>query len=249
MIAFVVPVAMQAQEVTGVARQRVLETLRARYYNLTGLGVKSFTCGVNFDLNTLSKGFLPPDDVADKALLQSAIFTLKVTPGGPTLKFQFPDGARSQSEDVVAGVTLWISELVQGFFQTWPLKGFYGPIPMADKNVLGVAQDGEGYRVTIKEPGGPLVLKLDKNSVVTDVQGQNGAILEHPIFTSAPEGLVFTGNDTQDTEPSGVTRTRYAIDISRVDGFMLPQRVHLLVGEHVDVQFGLSACKVQVSKK
>src|ERR1700712_5057688 len=91
----------QTQEVTGSERQRVLETARSRYYNLTGLGVKSFTCGVNFDLDTLSKGFLPAGDIADRALLQTAIFTLKVTPGGPSLKFQFPDGAQSQSEDVV----------------------------------------------------------------------------------------------------------------------------------------------------
>jgi hypothetical protein len=248
-IALVVPAAMQAQELTGAARQRVLETARSRYYNLTGLGVKSFTCGVNFDLGTLSKGFLPPEDAADRALLQAAIFTLKVTPGGPTLKFQFPNGARSESADIVAGVTLWISELVQGFFQTWPLKGFYGPIPPADKNVQGIAQDGDGYRVTVKVPGGPLTLKLDKSYSITEVEGQNGTLVEQPIYTAAPEGLVFTGNATQETQPTGVTRTRYAIDIGRVDGFILPQHVHLLVGDHVDVKFALSGCKVQTSKK
>ncbi|ADW70476.1 hypothetical protein AciX9_3471 [Granulicella tundricola MP5ACTX9] len=243
---------MQAQELTGTARQRVLETARSRYYNLTGLGVKSFTCGVNFDLDTLSKGFLPAGDIADRALLQTAVFTLKVTSGGPTLKFQFPDGAQSQSEDVVAGATLWISELVQGFFQTWPLKGFAGPIPHQEKQLLGVAQDGEGYRITVKGPAGPMVLHLDRNSMVTEIQSQNGTasqIDEHPIFTSAPEGMVLTGNDTQDTEPNGTTRARYAIDIGRVDGFMIPQRVRLLVGEHVDVKFALSGCKVATAKR
>ena len=62
------PLCTQAQEFTSAERARFLETARGRYYNLTGLGLKSFTCQVNFDLGALSKGLLPENDPADRAL-------------------------------------------------------------------------------------------------------------------------------------------------------------------------------------
>ncbi len=243
--ALVWPTGSQAQELAGAERARVLEAARARYYNLTGLGVKSFTCGVSFDLGTISKAMLPESDAADKALLQSATFALKVTPAGPTVRYGFPQGAVSQSQEVVAGVTMWITEIVQGFFQAWPAKGLSGPIP-ADKQVERVERDGDGYRVTAKVSGGTAELRLDKEYVVREIVNRlkDGDIDERPLFAVTSGGLVFSGNETLDRVQEGVTKVRYGIEQGQLDGVLLPSKVHLVVGDHMDVRFGLEGCRV-----
>jgi hypothetical protein len=240
----------RAQELTGSERQRVLESARSRYYSLTGLGAKSFTCAVKFDLGTLSKGLLPVLDTADRALLESAVFTLKVTPAGPSLRYQFPEGSVSPSQDLVAGVTLWVTEIVQGFFQVWTVKGMSGPIP-AEKQVEAVVKDGDGFRLTIKGSGMATELRLDKDFVVRTIvsQGRGSEIEEHPVFAATPNGLVFAGNESTDKEPGGTTHVKYGIEQAEVNGLRLPRAVHLVVGEHMDVRFGLHDCRVAMAKR
>ncbi len=245
LFALMSPTGIGAQEFAGAERARILESARARYYNLTGLGLKSFTCAVNFDLGTISKSLLPDSDQADRTLLQAATFVLKVTSAGPTLHYQFPDGAVSQSQDIVAGVTTWITEIVQGFFQTWPVKGLSGPIPR-DKQVERVEREGEGYRVTVRAAGGSSELRLDKDLVVREILThlKDGEIDERPTFTNTPAGLVFAGNETTDKEPIGVTKVLYGIEQTQLEGVLLPRAVHLVIGSHMDVRFSLSGCKV-----
>jgi hypothetical protein len=243
------PMGARTQELTGTGRQRVLETARSRYYTLTGLGAKSFTCGVHFDLQTLSPGLLPPSDTADRALLQGASFTLKVTQNGPSVAYRFPDGAVSQSQDVVAGVTLWITEIVQGFFQTWPAKGLHGPIPR-DREVEHVQREGDGYLVTVKAPGGTADLHLDKDLLVRRIvsRSKDAEVEERPAFTANPAGLLFTGNESVSKDPLGVTQVRYGLEEAPVDGVLLPRSVHLVVGSHMDVRFDLVGCRVTMGK-
>jgi hypothetical protein len=251
MLALALPWGARAQELTGPERQRVLESARSRYYSLTGLGLKSFTCAVKFDLGTLSRGLLPESDTADRALLESARFTLKVTPSGPSLHYQFPQGSVSQSQDVVAGVTLWISEIVQGFFQVWAAKGMSGPIP-PEKQVQTVARDGEGFRLTVKGVGGmPAELHLDKDFVVRTMlsRGRQEEIEEHPVFTATPDGLVFAGNESTDKGPRGTTQAKYGIEVGEVDGVRLPRAVHLVAGGHMDVRFALNDCRVTMASR
>ena len=238
--------AAAAQELTGAERQRVLETARSRYYSLTGLGVKSFTCGVKFDLGTLSKGMLPETDAADRALLESAAFALKETPNGPMVRYQFPEGSVSQSQEIVGGVTLWITELVQGFFQAWTLKGFRGPIP-PDKEVQSVTREGDGYRVTAKVARQSSEILLGEDLLVREIvtRGGDGQVDERPAFVPSPKGMVFSGNQTEDKDSSGVTQVRYGVEQGPVNGVLLPRQIHLSIGQHVDVQFVLRGCTVQ----
>ena len=250
MIFLGMPARGHAQELAGADRQKILDAARAHYYHLTTLGLKSFTCGVNFDLSTISKALLPETDAADRMLLQNAVFVLQVTASGPMVRYQFPEGSVSQSQDVVSGVTLWITEIVQGFFQTWPAKGFDGPIPR-DKLVQTVARDGDGYRVDVKSANGSSEVRLDKELVVREVlsRGRDGEVDEHPAFAATPDGLVFAGNETVDRSRTGVTKVRYTIEQGEAGGVRLPRAVHLVIGEHVDVRFALSGCKVVTGKR
>lgn len=232
------------QAIAGAERRALLESARGRYYSLTAHGVRSFTCRVHFDFGTVSKTLLPPEDQADRRLLESAEFALKVGPGGPALTYQFPQGSVSQSQETVAAVTLWVSELVQGFFQTWPPRGFDGPVP-EDRQVKQLVKEGEGYRVSAKVAGGAVEMRLDKDSLVTEVVGRGGAETERPRFQSTTDGLVYAGGDAVEMDTDGRTETRYAIETGRAGDLMLPRTVRLRVGEHVDVRWEMTGCSVE----
>lgn len=233
-----------AQELRGAEREAVLSSAREHYYSLTGKGVRSFTCGVRFDFGTLGKGLLPPEDKADRRLLESATFMVKVSPGGPMLGFRFPQGSVSQSQDTVAAVTLWVSELVQGFFQTWPPRGFAGPVPES-RQVRDVVRDGDGYRILAKVAGTLMELHLDREFLVTEVIGRADAQTERPQFNQTPEGLVYAGGGSVETDAQGKTQVHHAIESARVDGVLLPRQVHLQVGQFVDVRWAMDGCTVE----
>lgn len=233
-----------AQVVAGAERKALLESARGRYYSLTAHAVRSFTCQVRFDFGTVSKGLLPAEDVADRRLLESAVFALKVGPGGPSLRYAFPQGSVSQSEETVAAVTLWVSELVQGFFQTWPPWGFAGAVP-EDRQVQQMVRDGDGYRLDAKVRGATVQLRLTGDSLVTEVVGRGGAETERPRFQQTADGLVYAGADTVDTDADGRTETHYAIESGTAAGVVLPRAVRLRVGQHVDVRWEMAGCVVE----
>ncbi len=245
LFALSVPVGVRGQELAGAERQRVLEAARGRYYSLTGLGVRSFTCAVHFDLGTISRGMLPETDTADRALLQSAAFSLTVTPKGPTLRYEFPQGSVSQSQETVAGVTLWITEIVRSFFEVWPARGFNGPIP-AERQVQSLTRDGEGYRVTAKVAGGTSEIRMSGGFLVEEIvtREREGEVDEQPTFAGSANGLVFSGGRTVTKEAAGVTQVKYEIEQAPAGGVLLPRSVHLAIGSYVDVRFGLGACSV-----
>ena len=239
---YVVPAG--AQVIAGAERRAVLESARGRYYGLTAHGVRSFTCQVHFDFGTIGKGLLAPEDGADRRLLESAVFLLKVGPGGPSLRYQFPEGSVSQSQETVAAVTLWVSELVQGFFQTWSPWGFTGAVP-EDRQVQQVTRTGDGYRVDAKVAGAPVQMRLDSDSLVSEVVGRNGAETEHPQFTKMADGLVYAGAEQVETDADSRTETRYTIESGGTAGVILPRAVRLWVGRHVDVRWEMTGCVVE----
>ena len=241
------PLGLRAQEVTGAERTRVLAAAREHYYSLTGQGVRSFTCAVNFDLGTVSRTLLPPADAADRHLLDSVAWTLKVTPSGPKLEYRFPEGVTAEDVDVVSAVTVWVAQLVGGFFQVWPVLGFAGPVP-PDKQVRHAVREGDTLVLSVKTAAGDRELRLDGKGMLLRVLAENGRVDTRPefrplTFTGGP--LRLSASTTTEYVGDAATVSRYTVDSAMVDGVTLPQTVHLTIGTHVDVHFGLSGCTVQ----
>lgn len=223
----------------------VLEAARSRYYSLEKQGLTSFQCSAQFDLATIPPQLLALEDVADHALLQNSTFSVKYERKGPTVTHHYPDGTTAVAEGRVASMTDWMTSIGNGFFLSWPTKGFQGPIPPFDSQIEKVNAVQNGYEVVLNVPGDSVTVEMNKQYLVTKVVSIHGMVDETPVFTETSDGLVYSGTHTITQNQQGEkTDIRIDIDSASVVGLRIPSLVHLRVNDNVDVKFALKDCSV-----
>jgi hypothetical protein len=228
---------------------KIVQSARARYYNLSAKGFQSLKCSVKFDLSTVP---LPPSATDDsmRKLLEATMFTLILDDKGrPTVQHRYPSDASESLQQQASQEINLITSFVVGLFQTWPTKGLQGPIPPFDSQIEGVESTDSGYTISLRVPGGPVKVLLDKSYLVTEIVSAAGKIHEHPVYSPSPEGLVFIGNDgIDDSEQGGRVEVKYDLGTSVTDGLRVPSSARIRVNQNIDVKFALDGCVVQKAK-
>jgi hypothetical protein len=229
------------------ADKETLGKARSPYVSLVGQGLQSFECSVHFDLSTLPKAILPDTSLAERKLLGVAGFKLDmVVNESPVVTPAFPESTTAADRTSVASQMAWMRPLIFGFFQTWRSKGLHGPLPGFDELVESVQHVPDGYRFALKDPGTPVLINMDSNFVVLSIISGGGTLTEKPVYSPSPQGLVYTANEAINLN-AGAPATKVGIELklATIDGFQLPQEVHLQVNDNVNVLYRLSNCTVK----
>jgi hypothetical protein len=223
----------------------IVSSARARYYNLEASGFQSLSCSVNFDFSTVPQ--LPSmNDDATRQLIQQTIFTLILEGKGPKVEHRYPANSSSANQQRAAQMIDLLTSLVDGVFQTWPTKGFQGPIPPFDSQIESVTSTADGYLFNLRVPGDPVRVSTDKSYMVTEITSIGGKITERPTYVPSPDGMVFVGNSAiDDSERNGQVIVKYELGTSVIDGLRVPISARLRVNENIDVKFGLEGCAVK----
>ncbi len=225
--------------------KEIVSSARARYYNLEAAGFQSLSCSVNFDFSTVPE--LPSaNDDATRKLIQQTNFTLTLGGKGPKIEHHYPVSSSDAAQQRAAQTTNLLTSLVGGIFQTWPTKGFQGPIPPFDSQIASVTSTTNGYLFTLRVPGSPVRVSADKNYLVTEITSIGGKITERPTYAPSPDGMVFVGNSAiDDSEPSGRVAVEYELGTSVIDGLRVPTSARLRVNDNIDVKFVMEGCAVK----
>jgi hypothetical protein len=225
---------------------KLVDSARARYYNLEAAGFQSLTCSVKFDFSTVPL-LQPGNDDPTRRLLEATVFTLTLDgKSGPTVQHRYPSGASESVIREASQVANLLTSLVTGLFQTWPSKGLRGPIPPFNSQIESVISTEDGYTLGLRVPGEPVQVSLDKDYLVTEIVSAKGRIDERPKYAPSAEGLVFAGNDAiDDSEQTGQVEVKYELETSVLDGLRVPSSAHLRVNQNIDVKFALNECAVR----
>jgi hypothetical protein len=225
--------------------RKIISSARARYYNLEAAGFQSLSCSVSFDFSTVPQ--LPSaNDEATRKLIRQTSFTLTLEGKGPKVEHQYPAGSSDATQQRATQTTNLLTSLVGGIFQTWPTKGFQGPIPPFDSQIASVTSTADGYLFTLRVPGEPVRVSTDQNYLVTEITSIGGKIIEHPTYAPSPDGMVFVGNSAiDDSEPSGKVTVKYELGTTIIDGLRVPTSARLQVNENIDVKFVLEGCSIK----
>lgn len=241
--AALLPLGLTGQQLSTLEKA-IVNSARAKYYNLELHGLESFTCAVDFDFATIP--YLPGSDrEADGKLLQATAFQIKLDRNGPTVQHTYPTSSTNEEQTRVAPMTNLLSSLASGLFQTWPSKGIHGPIPAFDSQIDGAETVATGYIVKLHGAGKNARIELDKNYLATRIVTFNGTVDETPIYKMTADGLIFTGNTARDSSnPGSPVVVHYDIENALVDGLELPELIHLQVNQNIKMSFTLDKCAV-----
>ena len=238
------PRALQAQQFS-TADQATLKTLRSRYYKLLDAGFGGMQCKVKFNLTTVPLISPSPLDPV-RALLQKTDISLAVdTKGNPNVQLHYPEGTSPADIKQASQIFGLMRAFVAGVFQTWPSKAFHGPIPPYDSQIESIMPTPLGRTITLLVPGGPVQVLLDKQDNVTAIVSAGGKLQEHPVYSPGPAGLDFTANEAIDDTQTARSTIKYEFGIGVVDGLRVPQSVHLMVNDNIDVRYVLEACTIK----
>jgi hypothetical protein len=228
---------------------KIVEPARARYYNLSAAGFQSLRCSVKFDFSTVP---LLPSATNDstRRLLEATVFTLILDDKGrPSLQHRYPTDAGETLQQQASQEINLLSSFIVGLFQTWPTKGLQGPVPPFDSQIESAESTDRGYAISLRVPGGPVQILLDKSYLVTEIVSSGGKIHEHPDYAPSPEGLIFVGNDAiDDSGQGGRVEVKYDLGTSVLDGLRVPSSARIRVNQNIDVKFNLDGCVVQKAK-
>jgi hypothetical protein len=225
--------------------REIVSSARGRYYNLEAAGFQSLSCSVKFDFSTVPQLPSSNDDDARK-VIQQTDFILTLEGKGPKIEHHFPANASEANQRRAEQTINLLAALLGGVFQTWPTKGFQGPIPPFDSQIASVSSTAGGYLFTLRVPGGPVLVSTDKNYLVTEITSIGGKIIERPTYAPSPDGMVFVGNSAvDDSEPNGRVAIKYELGTAVIDGLRVPTSARLQVNENIDVKFVLDGCSVK----
>ena len=232
-------------QVPSSERLKILSDARSKYYSLENQGLISFHCSVDFDLSTLPQQILPNSAIDDRKTLKGLILAINMNREGPRVEYSNHPSMMSSQAEQAASI---IQSLVSGFWMTWPTKGLNGPIPPFDKWVTEIQGLPSGYEVRADSAlaNGLQSIFLDKDFHVTRILSVGGKVDEHPVYAQTADGLVYSGLDaTSEDQSGGRTVVHFEIESALMDGFHLPQKVHMKVNDNLDVRFAMSACSVK----
>ena len=229
--------------------KKVVESARAKYYNLSAAGFQSLRCSVKFDFSTVPMLPSAKDDTTRK-LLEATEFTFVLDDKGRSeVLHQYPRDTDPNAQQHASQVTNLLTSFVGGLFQTWPSKGLQGPIPPFESQIESVGLADHGYAISLRVPGGPVKVLIDESYLVTEIVSAAGKIDEHPVYSLSPEGLVFVGNDAiDDSGQNGRVEVKYDLGVSVINGLRVPSSAHLRVNQNIDVKFTLDDCTAQKAK-
>jgi hypothetical protein len=227
----------------------IVEMARARYYNLEAAGFQSLRCSVKFDFSTVPL-LSSASDGPTRNLLAATEFTLALDSNGrPNVEHRYPSDTSENARQQASQLTNLLTSFIVGLFQTWPTKGLQGPIPPFDSQIESVIPTDAGYTFSLRVPGAPVKVLMDKNYLVTEIVSGGGKIDERPIYVPSHEGLLFVGNDAIDNSgASGPVEVKYELETSVLDGLMVPSSARLRVNQNIDVKFALDGCSLQKAK-
>lgn len=236
----------------GVAQQlshrdkELVEAARKKYYNLSAAGFDGMKCSIQYDYATLP---LMPSSAEDpvRKLLERTTFTLSIdAKGRASVDHQYPADAPEEARQQAAQLTGLMTAFASGLFHTWPTKGLQGPIPPFDSEISSAASSGDGYVFSLRIPGSPVEVKMDKDYLVTEINSLGGKVLEHPVYEPSPDGFVFVGNTGIDqTNPTQSVEVSYHLKLSVLKGLRVPTSAHLQVKPNINTTFQLNECEVR----
>ena len=224
---------------------KIVSDARSKYYSLENQGLISFHCSVDFDLSTLPQQILPDSAIDDRKTLKGLVLAIDMNHEGPRVEISNRPSTMSSQAEQAAHI---IQSLVSGFWMTWPTKGLNGPIPPFDKWVTEIQDLPSGYEVRADSAlaSGLQSIFLDKDLHVTRILSVGGKVDEHPVYALTADGLVYSGLDaTSEDQSGGRTVVHFEIESALIDGFHLPQKVHMKVNDNLDFQFSMRDCSVQ----
>jgi len=225
--------------------KKLVEAARSHYYSLPLSGFSSMKCAVKFDLSTVP---LVPSNKTDphRKLIEATQFTISIDiRGHASVEHSYPEGSAEAEQQAVSQVTSLLTSLVTGVFQTWPSKGLQGPIPPFDSQIQSIVQTGDGYKLTLNVPGGPVEVTLDKDFLAQEIVSAGGKLVERPEYAALPKGLIFVSNSAVDTTQGSRVDVSYEMGSSDINGLTVPSSVRLKVNQNIDVKFALDGCKVE----
>jgi hypothetical protein len=223
--------------------KKLVESARARYYNLEASGLESFACSVKFDISTVP--LLPSTgDSSTRQLVEKTTFVLTLDKKGPLVQHHYPADVTQADQQQAAQTIDLLTSLVSGLFQTWLSKGFQGPIPPFDSQIESANSTDNGYIFNLRVPGAPIQVFTNKDYLVTEIVSVGGKLHEKPTYVSSPDGLILVENQA-DSEQANPVEIKYELEPTLVDGLRLPGSAHLRVNDNIDLKFALHECRVR----
>lgn len=241
---FLFPLVLSGQSPATVDKIKFADTAGAKYYNLINQGLVSFSCNLKVDWDTVPKVLLVPAEIAGRQGLEST--RIKVSQdlrSTAKVEHEYPQGTLAPAKVVYDPFLGWLQDVVRGFMMTWSAKGLGGPIP-TEGNIDHVTREPTGYRIVLVNPR--IQILANRDYLVTDIlTSQPGdEIIEHPVFISSAQGLLFSGVQAVEKQGENETRIKYDVDHQTVDSLLLPHNVHLKVNDNMDMKFSFESCSV-----
>jgi hypothetical protein len=220
------------------------DVARSHYYSLRNHGFESFTCDIKPDWDTLPNVMLGPVELTGKKPVETTRLQVTMTSrGNITFQHQYPADASALMTPVYDKFFGWLSSLVQGFLTTWGSKAVSGIIP--DKFLVSSVEImPHGHLITSNASGQHIELMLDNDYRVSNLSqtAANQKIVEQPVFNDSPEGWLLIGDSGMFTGSNSATHINYDLSYRPVDTLQLPQNIHLMVNDNIDIKFSFENC-------
>lgn len=232
-------------------REQLLATARAQYYNLSFLGVKSFTCNVDVDWDGIFKQFngtpLPADNPMMIYLAKSRLGVKETVAKGVEITWANtgtpPDALADSASQLRGG----IKQALDGFFEAW-MPSINGHLFSTDVTTV-TATDG-GYLVEEKGPSNETdKLTFDKHMLLSHISSVSPDVAAEVDMKYSPtsQGLLVSAIEGDYRQPvtAAPTHVTMTTDYQTVDGFQLPGSIVLSVKNVAKFNLKLSGCIVE----
>jgi hypothetical protein len=241
---------LSAQELGKEDQSKLLFAAKGRYYNLTSLGVKAFSCDVSMDWNALFQsagGTTLPEGDPFLAYLNKAklTFTDDLT-GTPKIEWvpqgEPPPEKQSAADQLKGGLI----QLLGGFFQTWngSLNGELVPL-----HPQTMTSDADGYKIREQTADTDTTISYDKTMLIKHLGGQAGPVNSQmdATFTDSPKGLLLTRMDAVVILSAGTSPVKTQMDTSftAVDGVQIPTGLTVHMQNLANFRLKFSGCTIQ----
>jgi hypothetical protein len=205
---------------------------------------------VKLDWDTVPNPVLLPAEIAGRRPLeQTKLFVTVHASGANSLRHEYTQDAPMWMRPAYDKVFELLSHLVSGFLQTWGTKYLHGPMPDG-RFFTGVEKTGDGYVVTMSNIPAQYKFLLSSDYRMREMvtKAPDDDIDEHTGFSDSPQGWVITSNDGVGQSSQQTTHMKYDMTYQMVDGFRLPNAVHLEVNDNIDMKFSFEGCSAEKGK-
>jgi hypothetical protein len=209
--------------------------INSLYYNYKNLGLHKFKCEVKISMfdNILKmlQDKLKKDDKRFNALKDIRFFINYDEKNGYQLNYSnYKPTGDSKIDNDIARILDGSSKIVGGFWSSWQTVVFEPTIDSSKASVT-VRKTGSGYEITEKKGSSLGKNILDKDLLVTEVDGSNAdkpdmSVAVKPVFVKTTDGLLI--NSMTVTVPKYMNET-INIDYQDIQKYKLPAKVEISV--------------------